>query len=90
MLSNLLVYEVVGTTNSLTVKDFWKKLRGGVKWGWKTKQITVVMDNHQSHRDPDVVQEMARYKFKPLYLPSSSSWYSSIEHAWSVLKHYFG
>ena len=56
--------------------------------GWKRQIIPIVMDNHGAHKTPEVHSELIRSRFNPIYLPASSSWYSSIEFVWSTYKTY--
>ena len=48
----------------------------------------LVLDNHRSHHNLEVKNEMTRLKFKAVYLPSASSFYSSVENCWSTFKVY--
>ena len=80
---------ITDTTNSVNMIAYLRILRNNMVRGYKTKWAWLVLDNHKSHHTDEVLEELKRQKFKPLFLPSTSSWYSSVEYVWNTFKMYF-
>ena len=79
------------TAKSTNKEDFIKFLdycRTKLKWGYRSKPITLVADQHSAHTCKITKAKLAAKSrhFNLLIIPSSSSEFNPVESTWSVLK----
>ena len=51
-----------------------------------TTRISVVIDNHKAHHTPKSIKHLANLNIEPLWMPTYSPEFNSIELLWAVVK----
>ena len=74
------------STNRVDVLEHFKELKRNLRSN--LSKPYVIMDNCKSHHSPEVV-EYLNSNFRPLFLPSYSPEFNSIECLWAIVKENF-
>ena len=72
-------------TNTECLLKFLPELNHAIK-PYSRRPVYLVFDNHASHHTKAGLWKMQKLGFQPLFIPSCSSWFSSVETLWAVMK----
>ena len=78
--------ELFTTTNGANFRKFLPLLKTNLRNQYSNKKVYLCIDNHAGHRSKESIKMMEQLGFVPLWLPSYSSYFNSVEYLWSLLK----
>ena len=81
--------ELYGTTNGANFRKFLLLLKKALRDPYSRRKVYLCTDNHPGHRSKASTRLMEDLNFVPLWLPSYSSYFNSVEHLWALLKLHF-
>lgn len=81
--------ELYDTTNTVNFRKFLPLLKKALRDPHSRRKVYLCIDNHPGHRSKASLRLMQDLNFVPLWLPSYSSYFNSVEHLWALLKAHF-
>ena len=88
-LKNNMFCELYNTTNGENFCKFLPLLKANLRNQYSKRKVYLCIDNHVGHRSKKSLKVMKELDFVPLFLPSYSSYFNSVEHLWALLKQHF-
>ena len=81
--------ELYSTTNGENFRTFLRLLKSKLRNQYEERKVYICLDNHGAHQCKESKRAMEELNFVPLFFPSYSCCFNSIETLWSFMKNHF-
>ena len=81
--------QLYNTTNGANFRKFLRLLKANLRNQYSNRTVYLCIDNHSGHHSEKSLKIMTQLGFTPIFLPSYSSYFNSVEYLWSLMKCHF-